>query len=109
MKTEEIMAADFSREIPCAKYVAENNVQQQLGHVLEEINEIYDALIYYTTHPKIPEKERMDKINEEITDAKTSLRTLQAIIGVSQLEVEVMQVKVNIKNRDRGYWRQTND
>ena len=106
MKTEEIMAADFSREIPCAKYVAENNVQQQLGHVLEEINEIYDAIIYYTTHPEIPEKERMDKINEEITDTKTSLRTLQAIFGFSETEVEDMQIIVNMKNQTRGYFEE---
>lgn len=99
---------DLSQEIPCAKYYC-NTAQQQIAHVLEEINEIYDALVLYVAHPEVPEHERIDKINEEITDAKTSLRTLQAIIGVSQLEVEVMQVKVNIKNRDRGYWRQTND
>lgn len=106
MKPEEITTLDFSREVPCAKYAAENNVQQQLGHVLEEFNEIYDALLYYTTHPEIPEHERMDKINEEITDAKTSLRTLQAIFGFSETEVEAMQITVNMKNKNRGYWEE---
>ena len=48
----------------------------------------------------------MDKINEEITDAKTSLRTLQAIFGFSETEVEAMQITVNMKNKNRGYWEE---
>lgn len=97
---------DYVHPIPCDKFLSKNSLPKQMAHILEEFNETWEAINDYTLHTETPERERKEKIAEELTDIITSCRTALSILGLSQVETEAMQVKVNVKNKRRGYWQE---
>lgn len=95
---------DYSRPVPCYKYARENSLPEQLAHILGELNEVWEAVTDYTVYTDVPEMDRKGRIAEELTDVITSCRTALTILGYPEVEVECIQVNVNLKNRNRGYW-----
>lgn len=109
VRTEmEKLAFDLARPVPCRKFSTQP-LAVQIKHISSEVSELWEALVENTNkkadniEQDIHDKERMA---EETIDIITACRTFLYMLDYTDLEVECMQVKVNLKNRSRGYWEE---
>ncbi|NTW87808.1 MAG: hypothetical protein HGB26_01490 [Desulfobulbaceae bacterium] len=83
-------------KFPRTVFVSQNDYKSQMPHVIEEIEEVMEA---------IADMETIDRIADEVFDAMQSLETeariLQEQNGVNWADVEVRGMA---RLKDRGYY-----
>lgn len=91
------MNQSIKYNFPATTFVASNTLQQQLRHVLSEMNEVRDA---------IRNNEGTERIDEELADVYHSLETyfrrMQLDLGAEY--VDALFDIIEDKNRDRNYY-----
>ena len=96
------MSQSITYNFPRTTYVTSNSVQEQLRHVLSEMDEVQRA---------IDGNEGPERVDEELVDVFHSLETLfrRMQIDLGDEYVEELFQQVEEKNQARGYYVEKTD
>lgn len=88
---------------PATKFL-NNTLDEQFIHIRQEFDEVREAKNDYKENPS---QENKEHLIEELIDLQTGCETLLAILGLKTIERAMAQAQVMEKNRERGYYEES--